>query len=72
VDWPALRRDAKRWGLAVVTAGFVVAGVRGLWTAIGLPLALAALAVAVLAASAKFNEIAGRIVGAIVVGAIAP
>jgi hypothetical protein len=64
-------RIARRWALAVPIVALVLLGARGLWTAAGLPIALALLAVAVLAAFVRFNEIAGRIVGGVVLGALA-
>src|ERR671930_2277531 len=68
--WSWIAARMKRWGLAGAIVGLVGVGVVGLSTAVGWPLALAGLAVALLAAFAKFNEIAGRVVGAVVVGTL--
>jgi hypothetical protein len=60
----------KRWGLAILIIVFVVLGVVGLQTAVGWWPALAGLAVVLLAAFAKFNEIAGRVVGSVVIATL--
>src|SRR3954454_24487826 len=55
--------------IVIVVAGAV--GIYGLQDSLGWGAAIPAAAVAVLAAFAKFNEVAGRLLGAIVVGTLA-
>jgi hypothetical protein len=68
--WAWLVHHTSGRRLTVLIAGAVAVGVVGLSTAIGWPLAVTALAVAGLAAFMKFNEVAGRLVGGVVVGTL--
>jgi len=61
---------AKRWAIAAVVGVFVFVGALSLNDALGWAVVVAALVVALLAAFVKFNEIAGRVVGGVVVGTL--